>query len=313
MTALGIRRLPAATLVLALAPTGYVMDRAGLLNEETVAALNARLYQHEVETSNQVVVETVTSLGGTPIEEYSLHRASQLGIGQKAKDNGVLVVVARDERKVRIEVGYGLEGVLPDVVCFRIIRLEMTPRFREGNYDDGVTAGVDAILAAIRGEYEATPLDRLQAAMPGVAPLLDPLLDGSVFRNVPSVVQIVVGVFFWIFSAAWLFVGRVLGRVAGHPIRLGVLPGFALSALVAYAFPYTLVPLAVFAVMAIVNRFAPESARTYSGRLSGGSSSGRSWSSGSSSGSSYSSGSSGGGSFSGGGGSFGGGGASGSW
>jgi uncharacterized protein len=100
--------------------------------------------------------------------------------------------------------------------------------------------------------------------------------------------------------------------VGGHPIRLGILPGLVLGALVAYAFPYTLVPLALFAVMAIVNRFTPESRRTYSDSGSGGSSSGRSWSSSGSSGSSFSS-SAGGGSFSGGGGSFGGGGASGSW
>jgi uncharacterized protein len=314
MAPVRIRSLPAACLVLALAPTGYVIDRGGLLNATTVAALDATLYQHEVETSNQVVVETVASLQGTPIEEYSLRRAGELGIGQKAKDNGVLVVVSRDDRKVRIEVGYGLEGVLPDAICARIIRLEMTPRFREGSYDDGVTAGVEAILGAIRGEYKATPLDRLQAAVPAVS-YLAPLLDGSVFRNVPSVVQIVVGVFFWIFSAVWLFAGPVLGRVAGQPIRLGILPGLVVSALVVYAFPYTLVPLGVFAMMAIVNLFAPESARNHSRRGSGGSSSGGSWSSsGSSSGSSYSSGSSsGGGSFSGGGGSFGGGGASGSW
>src|SRR6187431_1052733 len=138
----------ALLLAVALPATGYVMDRAGLLNESTVEVLNEELYRHEVETSNQVVVETVISLGGTPIEEYSLHRATQLGIGQKAKDNGVLVVVARDDRKMRIEVGYGLEGVLPDAICARIIRVEMTPRFREGRYDDGVTAGVEAILGA---------------------------------------------------------------------------------------------------------------------------------------------------------------------
>jgi len=282
--------------------TGYVIDRAGLLNPATVEALDAELHQHEVETSNQVVVETVSSLGGTPIEEFSLRRASELGIGQKAKDNGVLVVVARDERQIRIEVGYGLEAVLPDVICARIIRLEMTPRFREGSYDDGVTAAVGAILAAIRGEYKAGPLDRLYAVAPGFT-----------LPAVPPTPQIVVGVFFWIFSATWFFVGPVLGRVSGHPLRLGILPGLVLGGLVAYAFPYTLVPLALFAVMAVMNRFAPEQSRTWSssggvgGSSSGGSSSGSSWSSSSSSSSSGSS------SFSGGGGSFGGGGASGSW
>jgi uncharacterized protein len=300
-------RLSTGTLALALAAggahalaTGYILDHAGLLNAATVEALDAELHQHEIETSNQVVVETVSSLGGMPIEEYSLRRASDLGIGQKAKDNGVLVVVAR-ERQIRIEVGYGLEAVLPDVICARIIRLEMTPRFREGSYDDGVTAGVSAILAAIRGEYKAGPLDRLYTIAPEFT-----------LPAVPPNVQIVVGVFFWIFSLTWAFVGPVLGRVRGQAIRLGLIPGLAVCGLAAYAYPLILLPLAVFAMMAIVNRVAPEAGRTYSGGgSSGGSSSGSSWSSSSSSGSSGSSSS--GGSFSGGGGSFGGGGASGSW
>ena len=160
----------AATFALAVlvggTPTGYVIDNVGLLNPMTVQELDAVLYQHEVETSNQVVVETIASLGGEFLEDYTLRRAMALRIGQKKQDNGVYVLISRDDRKMRIEVGYGLEGVLPDVVCARIIREQMTPRFREGSYDEGVTAGVNTILAAIRGEYTAGPLDRLYAVVP---------------------------------------------------------------------------------------------------------------------------------------------------
>ena len=280
-------------------PTGYVIDNAGLLNPMTVQELDAVLYQHEVETSNQVVVETIMSLGGELLEDYSLRRAMALRIGQKGHDNGVFVLISRDDRKMRIEVGHGLEGALPDVICARIIREEMMPRFREGSYDDGVTAGVNKILAAIRGEYTAGPLDRLRAVVP-----VDRLPEA------PHAVQIVVGTFYWIFSVAWAFAGPVLFHIRKHPFRLGLLPGIALSALLVWAYPFTLVPLGFMALMAVVNKFAPNAGRTYSGSGSSGgwssSGSGSSWSS-------SSSGSSSGSSFSGGGGSFGGGGASGSW
>ena len=292
----------AATLALALlvggVPTGYVIDNAGLLNPMTVQELDGLLYQHEVQTSNQVVVETITSLGGEILEDYSLRRAMALGIGQKGPDNGVYVLISRDDRQIRIEVGYGLEGALPDVICARIIREEMTPRFRGGSYDDGVTEGVNKILAAIRGEYTAGPLDRLQAFVP-------------VYRlpEAPQAVQIVVGTFYWIFSGTWLFAGPVLFHIRGLPFRLGILPGLAISALVVWAYPWALVPLGFLVLAIVTNKIAPNAGRTYSGSGS----SGGGWSSSGSSGSSYSSGSSSGSSFSGGGGSFGGGGASGSW
>jgi len=292
------------TLALALlvggVPTGYVIDNAGLLNPMTVQELDAVLYQHEVETSNQVVVETVASLGGEILEDYSLRRATALGIGQKGHDNGVFVLISRDDRKMRIEVGYGLEGALPDVTCQRIIREEMTPRFREGSYDEGVTAGVNKILAAIRGEYTAGPLDRLYNVVP---------LDRLRLPDAPHAVQIVVGTFYWLFSATWAFVGPVLFRIGKHPLRLGLLPGIAISGLLVSAYPWTLVPLGFLALIAIVNKVAPNAGRTYSGSGS----SGGGWSSSGSSGASYSSSSSSGSSFSGGGGSFGGGGSSGSW
>ena len=122
-------------------PRGTWWTVPGMLSPATVESLNAALYRHEQETSNQVVVHTIPSLGGEAIETYSIRLATELKAGQKGKDNGVLLLVARDDRKVRIEVGYGLEGALPDVLCARIIRDEIVPRFKQGDMDGGRRGG----------------------------------------------------------------------------------------------------------------------------------------------------------------------------
>jgi uncharacterized protein len=111
------------------------------------------LLQHPGSTSNQVVVLTITSLENESIEEYSIRVVDTWKLGQKGKDNGGLLLVAKDDRKVRIEVGRGLEGDLTDALCAQIIRREIVPNFKGGDYDRGVRAGVDAILAAIAGAY----------------------------------------------------------------------------------------------------------------------------------------------------------------
>ena len=134
--------------------TGHVNDAAGLLTSSTHAELESLLREHEDSTSNQVAVLIVPGLEGESLEEYSLKVAETWKLGRKGKDNGVLLLVARDERKVRIEVGRGLEGDLTDLTCGMIIRNEIVPRFRDGDYDGGVRAGVMAILAAIKGSYK---------------------------------------------------------------------------------------------------------------------------------------------------------------
>lgn len=133
--------------------SGRVNDTARMLSPQTLAELEAALKAHEDSTSNQVVVLTVPSLEGDPIEDYSMKVAETWKVGQRGKDNGVILVVARDDRKVRIEVGGGLEGALPDITCGRIIRREIVPHFREGDYDAGVRDGTLAILGAIQGTY----------------------------------------------------------------------------------------------------------------------------------------------------------------
>jgi len=135
-------------------PVGRVVDQADLLAPSTEQGLTAQLAAHEDATSNQVAVLTLPSLQGRPIEEVSLQVARTWQLGQEEFDNGVLLLIAREDRAMRIEVGYGLEGALPDVVASRIIRYELRPAFRAGDFDGGVEAGVTAILGAINGTYE---------------------------------------------------------------------------------------------------------------------------------------------------------------
>jgi uncharacterized protein len=111
------------------------------------------LAAHEDSTSNQVAVLTVSSLGGEAIEDFSLRVAEAWGLGQAGTDNGVLLLVAVDDREMRIEVGYGLEDVLTDAAAGRIIRDDIAPQFRNGNYNAGVQMGVQRILGTIDGSY----------------------------------------------------------------------------------------------------------------------------------------------------------------
>jgi uncharacterized protein len=134
--------------------TGRVMDRAGILSDATERALDAQLAAHEAQTTNQVVVLTVPSLEGQTVEEVANRLFERWGLGQAGRDNGVLLLVARDDRELRIEVGYGLEGDLTDAEAGRIIRHVLVPAFRDGDFDGGVRAGTAAILGTIEGTYE---------------------------------------------------------------------------------------------------------------------------------------------------------------
>ncbi|OGU14872.1 MAG: hypothetical protein A2076_08475 [Geobacteraceae bacterium GWC2_53_11] len=136
--------------------TGRVTDLARMLSPESQQQLEQKLAAFERETSNQVVVLTVPSLQGDDIDRFSIRVAEAWKIGQKGRDNGVLLIIAQAERKVRIEVGMGLQGVLPDITAGRIIRDVMRPHLKSGNYDQGIAAGVDGIIAATKGEFKGT-------------------------------------------------------------------------------------------------------------------------------------------------------------
>lgn len=146
---------PAAALEVP-APTGYVNDRANILSAATVRDLERQLRDFEASDSTQLVVLTVPSLQGEVLEEYSLRVAQSWGIGQRGRDNGALLLIAAQDRAMRIEVGYGLEGRLTDLLAGRIIDDEIIPRFRSGDFDGGVQAGVAAMIQAVRGEYQGS-------------------------------------------------------------------------------------------------------------------------------------------------------------
>ncbi|PJZ44483.1 TPM domain-containing protein [Leptospira brenneri] len=130
-----------------------VMDHAGILSEATVNQLESNLKQFETETSNQIAVYTTPSLHDETIEDVAIQIFDEWKLGQKSKNNGILLIIAPNERKMRIEVGRGLEGALTDIQAKHIIREQLRPSFKSGDMDGGVTAGVNAIMAAIRGEY----------------------------------------------------------------------------------------------------------------------------------------------------------------
>ena len=135
--------------------TGRVVDLAGLLDPERKAELTSQLEAHENETSNQIVVATVPTLNGYDIADYSNRLGRHWQIGTAEEDNGVLLVVAPNERKVRIEVGYGLEGALTDSLSSIIIQREILPAFRKDQFGGGIESGVAAIMSAVAGEYTA--------------------------------------------------------------------------------------------------------------------------------------------------------------
>jgi uncharacterized protein len=273
---------------------GRVNDLAGLLSDGSVSQLGAQLEALERETGAQVAVLTVPSLEGDPIEDFSLRVVETWKLGGERADNGVLVLIARDERLVRIEVGYGLEGALTDVESGRIISGLMTPRFRAGDFDGGVGAAVDAISAKVRGEPVALPEGRPgngpNSGPSGLLTLILVVLFGLPFVNAALATRGPAGWILYLMLAPFFFV--VPAALFGMPVG-----GIA--------------ALAWLLVFPILRAVWPKAARSPGRRSMGGRGGippiwvgGAGWRGG---------GFGGGGGFSGGGGSFGGGGATGGW
>ncbi|MCH4151757.1 MAG: YgcG family protein [Sphingobium sp.] len=126
--------------------TGRVVDAANILSPAEEVSLDAKLTRLEQQSQRQLVVVTIADLQGYDIADYGFRLGDHWGIGNKERDDGALLIVAPNERKVRIEVGYGLEGILPDVVAGRIIRNDIVPHFKQGDYPGGISAGTDGII-----------------------------------------------------------------------------------------------------------------------------------------------------------------------
>jgi len=265
-----------------------VVDQAHVISSNDRSRLTSLLTSHETKTSNQVVVLTLPSLEGEPLASFSHRVASEWKLGQKGTDNGVVLLVAIQERKIRIEVGYGLEGTLTDAKSSQIIRHEIVPRFRTGDFSGGIVAGTEAILGTIEGTYVAPA-----SAQPTEAE----------------------GLGLWDSFFIAVMLGTFIGLFLGSRKRLnGSVIGMVISFLIAFPAALWLGLLAGVATSLLVSVFNTTGRGSSQNGLFGGPAigwSGQSWPMGRSGG--FGGGFGGSGGFGGGGGSFGGGGASGGW
>jgi len=143
-----------------------VQDMAAMLTSSEERTLARKLSDYRDTTSTEIVVATVPALDGIPIEQYAVELGRQWGIGQQDKDNGLLILVAREERRVFIATGYGLEGAIPDVLAARVIRNIITPAFRQGQFYGGLSEATDVLIAAAEGEFQADDLPRESQGLP---------------------------------------------------------------------------------------------------------------------------------------------------
>lgn len=260
---------------------GHVNDYAGMLLPETVQKIETELADFEKSDSTQIVVLTIPTLEGENIEDYAIKVAETWKIGQKGKDNGVILLIAKQERKLRIEVGRGLEGKLTDLMSGRIIRNEIAPYFKTGDFNGGIENGISALIAVVKGEYEAAPRDQQKGK-----------------RSAHPIVTFLI-----FFLVACIFLGavsRILGGLAGAAglalIAFLLFPGLAMLVLAGIGVLGFFVGLFISFLFGGGGRGGFFSGGPFIGGGFGGGSFGG-----------------GGGGFSGGGGDFGGGGASGDW
>jgi uncharacterized protein len=253
-----------------------VTDLTATLTSDQRAALEQKLAALEARKGSQVAVLLVPTTQPETVEQYAIRVFDQWKLGRKGMDDGVLLLVAKNDRKLRIEVGYGLEGAIPDAIAKRVVDEDIVPLFKQGNFYGGISAGADRVGKLIEGELMPPPR---RIAAPGSGWSTETLFIGFIILAMAS-------------QLLHSLLGRFLGAgVAG--IAAGIV-GYVLAGLAAAA----IIGLIAF----VISLFAGATGRRGSGWSSGGnwSSGGGSWSSG-------------GGGFSGGGGSSGGGGASGSW
>ncbi|MEP6888126.1 MAG: TPM domain-containing protein [Nitrospirales bacterium] len=264
--------------------TGRIVDLAHLMPLDVAASLSAELAEHERKTGNQIAVLTLPSLEVEPLEEFSHRVSTTWKLGRKGTDNGVLLLVVPGERRIRIEVGYGLEGTLTDAKSSQLVRREIVPRFKSGDFAGGIAAGLKAIMGTIEGTYTLSTETRDKSERNGpweglfIAIVIGALVGGSLFG----------------------------GKLKGMGSVISGLLSFVIALPTGWMFALLAAVLGMFAALIIASLFGvvgPSGRRRPGGwgfpGLGGGLGSGGGWSSFDS--------------FSGGGGDFGGGGASGRW
>jgi uncharacterized protein len=214
--------------------SGRVNDQAGLLGDGFETGLDGRLRQLEEETGAQVAVLTIVSLEGDPIEDYSMRVVETWKLGRAGADDGVLILIVRDDRRMRIEVGYGLEGVLTDAQAGRIIDGLMAPRFRAGDFEGGVEAAADAVSSAIRGEPVDLPEEPARGRGMNPGPLIFFLIFGLPFIGAALSSRGAAGWILYLFLTPFFFAfpAAMLGLRAGAVVAGAWLVGFPLLRLI---------------------------------------------------------------------------------
>jgi uncharacterized protein len=209
---------PGAAQVPVPALVGHVTDTTGTLTQEQKSTLEQKLTAFEARKGTQLAVLMVPTTAPEAIEQYALRVAEQWKLGRKKVDDGVVLVVAKEDRTVRIEVGYGLEGALSDIVSKRIISETLVPRFKQADFYVGLQAGTDQIMGVIEGEPLPAPQGNARGAEQGLRPyapflLIVALGVGSVLRNVLGKVggSLVTGVV--VTGLAWLVIGTLMYAV----------------------------------------------------------------------------------------------------
>ena len=177
-------------------PDGYFNDYANVVSKEAASRFNEQLAQFERDTSDQVVVAVFPKMqSDSDIADYTQHVAQAWGVGQKERRNGVVLFVFIEDRKVIIQVGYGLEGALPDATAFDITERHIKPLFRAGNYEAGLATGIDLICKAIRGEYKGSGKTAAERQS-----------GGGVFSLLPFIIFIIV----------LIIISRVIRKLGGY-------------------------------------------------------------------------------------------------
>jgi uncharacterized protein len=291
--------------------TGRVTDNAEILSAETRESLTESLKAHESRTTNQIAILTVPTLEGESIEDYAVAVFEEWKLGQKDKDNGILIVVVPRDRRMRIEVGYGLEGTMTDSMAGRIIQYVMTPKFKNGDYDGGITDGAKAVIEILEGGKVREIADDKSGAAEKSRFLDIEAADMAITE------RILFGAFIFGIIGLFTIIG-ILTPGVGWFLYLFLIPFWAMFPIIVVGTKGALICLATYVIIFPLAKYFLSNSRWYEkvkndlltkGKTSIG---GFVFSSGSSGGS-WSSGSSRSSGFSGGGGSSGGGGASGSW
>ena len=215
-------------------PAGRVNDFANVIDASVESEIDSRLNRLEQQTTSEIAVATVTSLNGMSVDEYANRLFREWGVGQAKQDNGVLVLVAPHEREMRIEVGYGLEGVLPDGLAGQVIRERFTPRFSENDYSGGIRDGVGRLIEIVETQQVLTPEQ--------IAALNEPPTDMPVYVLIPFL-GLFVGIGFFLLGAGvrtkTIFATGFGSFFGGMPLLMALLIAFVPAALL-------LAPLAAF-------------------------------------------------------------------